>query len=78
MRVSFSTNTMSCQPLRNFGKAEHPQKSATNATPAFSSSNVSKEDYDKLNAKYELACRIAVAQAEQYNKMAAGCKGCGK
>lgn len=81
MRVSFSTNTMSCQPLRNFGKAQHQQKNTLNnagSQPAFSSATVSREEYDKLNAKYELACRIAVAQAEQYNKMAANCKCCAK
>lgn len=74
MRVSFSTNAISCQPLRNFGKAEHSQKNNSASSPAFSSSTVSKEDYDKLNAKYEMACRIAVAQADQYNKLVASCK----
>lgn len=70
MRVSFSTNAISCQPLRNFGKAEHSQKN-NSAKPAFSSGTVSCEEYNKLNAKYELACRIAVAQAEQYKKYVA-------
>lgn len=74
MRVNFSTNTMSCQPLR-FGKSECSQKnnSATQA-PAFSSNTVSREEFDKLNAKYEMACRIAVAQADQYNKLVASMK----
>ena len=27
--------------------------------------------YDKLNAKYDLACRIACAQAQQYNQLVA-------
>ena len=71
MRVSLATNNMSCQPLRSFGKAEQPQKNPQ-ANPAFASNNtVSKEEYDKLSAKYDLACRIACAQAQQYNQLAA-------
>ncbi len=77
MRVSFSTNVMSCQPLRSFGKADCTQKNNP-SSPAFSSNTVSKEEYDKLNAKYEMACRIAVAQAEQYNKLVASCKASAK
>ena len=67
MRVSFSTSNLACQPLK-FGKAEKSNKN--NPTPAFTSS-VSREEYDKLNAKYQLACRLAVAQAEQYKKYVA-------
>lgn len=71
MRVNFSTNTMSCQPLK-FGKSEYSQKNnQVGNAPNFSSNTVSREEYDKLNAKYEMACRIAVAQAEQYNKLVA-------
>ena len=71
MRVSLATNNMSCQPLRSFGKAEQPQKNPQ-ANSAFASNNtVSKEEYDKLSAKYDLACRIACAQAQQYNQLAA-------
>ncbi len=66
MRVSLTTNVMTCQPLRSFGKAEQPQK--PESQPAFSSATVSREEYDKLSAKYDLVCRLAVAQAEQYNK----------
>ncbi|MBS4759635.1 MAG: hypothetical protein KHX03_02935 [Clostridium sp.] len=73
MRISFSTNNaVSCQPLK-FGKAEHSQKN----TP-FASATVSKADYDalqqkydKLNRNYDLACRVAVSQAEQYKKYVA-------
>lgn len=71
MRVSFSTNAISCQPLRNFGKAEHTQKNNPSHSPAFAAGTVSREDYEALNAKYEMACRIAVAQAEQYKKYVA-------
>lgn len=67
MRVGFSTfSHVNCQPLR-FGKADDnlPQKVPT-STPA---------EYEKkiksLEAKYDLACRIACAQAEQYNKLVA-------
>ena len=67
MRVSLTTSNLACQPLR-FGKAEKSGKN--NPTPAFTSS-VSREEYDKLNAKYEIACRLAVAQAEQYKKYVA-------
>ena len=73
MRVGFSTtNAVSCQPLK-FGKAQHSQKN----TP-FAASSVSKADYDALQEKYDkvcksydLACRVAVAQAEQYKKYVA-------
>ena len=71
MRVNFSTNAMSCQPLR-FGKSEYSQKNNSSTAPAFTAKKtVSKAEYDKLNAKYEIACRLAVAQAEQYNKLVA-------
>ena len=74
MRVNFSANTISCQPLRNFGKASHTKKNTppenTN-NPAFSSNTVSREEYDKLNAKYDFLARVAVAQADQYNALAA-------
>ena len=74
MRVNFSINAMSCQPLR-FGKSECSQKNNTvTSAPAFSAKTVSCEEYEKLNAKYEMACRIAVAQAEQYNKLVASLK----
>lgn len=74
MRVNFSTNTMSCQPLK-FGKSEYSSKNNNIANaPAFTSGTVSREEYDKLNAKYEMACRIAVAQAQQYNKLVASYK----
>lgn len=77
MRVGFSTiNAVSCQPLR-FGKAENsPNNPVT--TPAFAAGAVPKTDFDALNAKYEkicknydLACRIAVEQADQYKKYVA-------
>mgnify|MGYP007066782839 CR=1 FL=1 len=73
MQVSFSTNALSCQPLRSFGKSQTPQQKETpsNNTPAFSSGTVSREEYDKLNAKYDLLSRFAVAQVEQYNQLAA-------
>ena len=74
MRISFSESNMSCQPLRNFGKTPVPEKKEPKTTPNFSANTVSREEYDKLNAKYELACRLAVAQAEQYNKFVATCK----
>ena len=74
MRISFSESNMSCQPLRNFGRTPIPEKNEPKSTPNFSSNTVSKEEYDKLNAKYELACRLAVAQAEQYNKFVAAYK----
>lgn len=78
MRVSLATNVMSCQPLRSFGKAEQPQKNSP-ANPAFASNNtVSKEEYDKMCAKYDIACRIACAQAEQYNQLAAKYKAIAK
>lgn len=70
MRVGFSTNAMSCQPLRNFGKVSHKHKNAP-STPMFTSTTVSREEYDKLNAKYDLLARIAVVQADQYNQLAA-------
>ena len=70
MRVGFSTNAMSCQPLRNFGKVSHTQKNAP-STPAFTAGTVTREEYDKLNAKYDLLARIAVVQADQYNQLAA-------
>lgn len=69
MRVSFSTNSVNCQPLK-FGKSEPAPKNPSQK-PNFSSSEVSREEYDKLNVKYELACRLAVAQAEQYKKYVA-------
>lgn len=74
MRVSFSTNVTSCQPLRNFGKAENnAQKSNSSASnnPAFASSTVSRADYDALNAKYDLLSRFTVLQVQQYNDLAA-------
>ncbi len=73
MRVNLATNVMSCQPLRNFGNAEKPQPKAPSNTnnPAFSSATVSKEEYDKLNAKYDFLARITVAQVDQYNQLAA-------
>lgn len=73
MRVGFSATSVQCQPLK-FGKAENSSKSNTNAAPTFSSNTVSREEYDRLNAKYELACRLAVAQADQYNKLVASYK----
>lgn len=73
MRVGFSTTSIQCQPLK-FGKAESSPKNNVNAAPTFSSNTVSREEYDKLNAKYELACRLAVAQADQYNKLVASYK----
>lgn len=79
MRVSLATNHMSCQPLRSFGKAEQAQKNNP-SNPNFTAGNatVSREEYDKLNAKYDLACRIACAQAEQYNRLAAKYKAVAK
>lgn len=73
MKVSFSANAISCQPLRNFGKSVNSNKNTPNNThaPAFSSGTVSREEYDKLNAKYDLLSRFAVVQAEQYNQLAA-------
>ncbi len=77
MRVGFSTvNAVSCQPLRSFGKAENTQNN---------SNSVSKADFDALNAKYnnlnkkysevckgyDVACAIAVEQADQYKKYVA-------
>ncbi len=82
MRVSSVSNVMSCQPLKSFGKAEQPQKNSP-ANPTFaqtfaSNNTVSKEEYDKMCAKYDLACRIACAQAEQYNQLAAKYKAIAK
>ena len=73
MQVSFSTKTLACQPLRSFGNSQKPQQkdSPSNTSPAFSSGSVSREEYDKLNAKYDLLSRFAVAQVEQYNQLAA-------
>ena len=73
MRVGFSTNSMSCQPLRNFGKADNLPKNNTPAAnnPAFTSGTVSRAEYDKLNAKYDLLSRFAVLQVQQYNELAA-------
>lgn len=74
MRVGFSTNSMSCQPLRNFGKADNLPKNntpAANNNPAFTSGTVSRAEYDKLNAKYDLLSRFAVLQVQQYNELAA-------
>lgn len=68
MRVGFSTNVMNCQPLRNFGKVSYTQKNAP-STPAFTAGTVSREEYDKLNAKYDLLARIAVVQADQYKQL---------
>lgn len=78
MRVNFSTNVMSCQPLRNFGKKEQSQKNNSSATPAFASNTVSKEQYDQLNAKYDLLSRFAAAQLQQYNELAAKYKAIAK
>ncbi len=78
MCVSSVSNVMSCQPLKSFGKSEQPQKNSP-ANPTFASNNtVSKEEYDKMCAKYDLACRIACAQAEQYNQLAAKYKAIAK
>ena len=52
MRVGFSTTSIQCQPLK-FGKAESSPKNNVNAAPTFSSNTVSREEYDKLNAKYD-------------------------
>ena len=73
MQVSFFIFSISCQPLRSFGKLQKPQTKDTPLPnePAFSSSTVSREEYDKLNAKYDLLSRFAVAQVEQYNQLAA-------
>ncbi len=72
MRVGFSTNTMACQPLKNFGKAKSTQNNhVNNSAKSFSSGCVSREEYDKLNAKYDLLSRFAVLQLEQYNQLAA-------
>lgn len=74
MRVNFSANSISCQPLRNFGKSSHSNKNnppENTSNPAFSSNTVSREEYEKLNAKYDLLARFAVAQADQYNALAA-------
>ena len=73
MRVGFSTTSVQCQPLK-FGKAEKSSNNNASTAPTFSSNTVSREEYDKLNAKYELACRLAVAQADQYNKLVASYK----
>lgn len=51
MRVGFSTNSMSCQPLRNFGKADNLPKNntpAANNNPAFTSWHCIRAEYDKL------------------------------
>ena len=54
MRVGFSTNTMACQPLKNFGKAKSPQHNHANTSAkSFSSGSVPREEFDKLNAKYD-------------------------
>jgi len=72
MRVGLTTNAMSCQPLRNFGKTSYVQKNTPSVTSFnFSSNTVSREEYDKLNAKYDLLARIAVVQADQYNELVA-------
>lgn len=72
MRVNFSANATSCQPLRNFGKASHTKNhTPSNNAPAFASGTVSREEYDKLNAKYDLLARFAVLQVDQYNALAA-------
>lgn len=73
MHVKFSQNVMSCQPLR-FGDNRHSEKNVVSNHTSSSNATVSKAEYDKLNAKYELACRLAVAQADQYNKYVASCK----
>ena len=71
MRINLSANTLSCQPLKNFGKAVRSQKNAPATTPTFSSGVVSREEYDKLNAKYYLLSRFSVLQLDQYNQLAA-------
>lgn len=78
MRVNFSTNVMSCQPLRNFGKNEHSQKNNSANNPAFSSNTVSREQYEALNAKYDLLSRFAAVQLKQYNELAAKYKAIAK
>lgn len=72
MRVGFSANTLACQPLKNFGKAKNSQHNhVNNSAKSFSAGSVSREEYDKLNAKYDLLSRFAVLQLEQYNQLAA-------
>ena len=71
MHVGLNIQTLSCQPLKSFGKAECSPKNNSVNNPAFAASTVSREEYDKLNAKYDLACRIACAQAQQYNQLVA-------
>lgn len=81
MRVNLTLNN-ACQPLRNnsFGKSAESHKNSPSSNPNFSSDTVSKKDYDKLNAKFDLACRIACQQAQQYNELLAktgyNCKDC--
>lgn len=71
MRVGLTTNAMACQPLRNFGKVSHSNKKTPSMTTNFSAGTVSREEYDKLNAKYDLLARIAVVQADQYKALVA-------
>lgn len=72
MRVGFSVNS-ACQPLRpySFGKAADKNNShAKNNSPAFTSDCVSRQEYDKLYQKYDLACRLLVVQRDQYKELA--------
>lgn len=71
MRVGLTTNAVACQPLRNFGKVSHSNKKTPSITTNFASGTVSREEYDKLNAKYDLLARIAVVQADQYKALVA-------
>jgi len=71
MRVGLNTDAMSCQPLRNFGKVSRNNKNHSITSAALNSATVSRAEYDKLNAKYDLLARIAVVQADQYNQLVA-------
>lgn len=79
MRVGFTSNSLACQPLKNFGKAKSSHNSHGNAcAPSCGAGTVSREEYDKLNAKYDLLSRFAVLQVEQYNRLAAKYKAANK
>lgn len=60
--VSFKANDRNCQPLRSHhGKNVQPLRSGNHEKrTSFASDNnyVSREEYDKLQAKYDVACRV--------------------
>lgn len=79
MRVGFSSNTLACQPLKNFGKSKNSQNNHVNNTAhSFSAGTVSREEYEKLNAKFDMLSRFAVLQAQQYNQLVAKYKAAQK